>query len=101
MQKRNQYNPLLGCARKDNKEECEALCGHGAAHGTCQWRESNDMDSSFSTNYSTCSPDTFTCPDLMCDELEQKDFKLCPQDCAGNCIYKQYFITIIYSVPEI
>ncbi|XP_037083941.1 proto-oncogene tyrosine-protein kinase receptor Ret-like [Pollicipes pollicipes] len=43
--------------------------------------------------YGTCSPDLATCPDGVCDPLEQLHGALCPQDCAdhhseGLCLKK-------------
>ena len=33
-------------------------------------------------NYSTCAGNVQTCPDAVCDPLEQLDSSLCPQDCV-------------------
>ncbi|KAF2362431.1 hypothetical protein FHG87_006811 [Trinorchestia longiramus] len=62
---------------------CESTCGLATAAsgtGSCQWRAYGG--SGTSTRYATCSPDLNTCPDGICDELEQLLFKICPQDCA-------------------
>eukprot|EP00058_Branchiostoma_floridae_P002226 XP_002587714.1 hypothetical protein BRAFLDRAFT_94617 [Branchiostoma floridae] len=32
--------------------------------------------------FATCSPDFRTCPDFVCDRMEQDHPELCPQDCA-------------------
>lgn len=33
--------------------------------------------------YSTCTPDSITCPDHKCDPLENLHGEICPQDCHG------------------
>lgn len=59
----------------------------GSYSGRCAWRHSkrsNDV-SGMSDRYPTCSPDLTHCPDNRCDELEQLDPRICPQDCAPEC----------------
>lgn len=48
------------------------------------WRGKKYPDNSSSSWYSTCTPDSSTCPDGLCDSLEQLDYRICPQDCTGN-----------------
>ncbi|XP_058807437.1 uncharacterized protein LOC131673446 isoform X2 [Phymastichus coffea] len=48
----------------------------------CAWRPSQANSSAMTEKYETCSPDLATCPDNACDELEQLDPRICPQDCV-------------------
>lgn len=44
--------------------------------------------------YSTCTPDTKTCPDGICDSLEKLHSLICPQDCTRKIflvnLYKEH-----------
>ncbi|XP_031844138.2 protein kinase receptor Ret oncogene [Nomia melanderi] len=80
------------CANAETAEDCESSCGlasgvfsKGSYSGRCAWRRSkrsNDVSGGMSDHYPTCSPDLTHCPDNRCDELEQLDPRICPQDCA-------------------
>ncbi|GIY68181.1 hypothetical protein CDAR_255762 [Caerostris darwini] len=71
------------CAVHGTAEECSTSCGRGANGGFCQWR-SHSSSPLLVVDYATCSPHLQTCPDRICDELEEMDPYLCPQDCARN-----------------
>ncbi|GFT59044.1 proto-oncogene tyrosine-protein kinase receptor Ret [Nephila pilipes] len=73
------------CSNNENQEGCINTCGKGSPNGLCQWRSGSmtTADNAGPTaDYATCSPDLSACPDGMCDELEQMEPTLCPQDCA-------------------
>ncbi|KAF8778293.1 Proto-oncogene tyrosine-protein kinase receptor like protein [Argiope bruennichi] len=62
-------------------ESCSTSCGRGANGGFCHWRSQSSPTLVEDTHG---SPHLQTCPDGTCDELEEMDPLLCPQDCAGN-----------------
>ncbi|PSN52169.1 hypothetical protein C0J52_06472 [Blattella germanica] len=73
------------CYKQERVEECENQCGYGTGKGmplspdgTPPQIESERLD----VNYSTCTHDIKSCPDLFCDPLEQLYHRICPQDCA-------------------
>ncbi|KAK6187913.1 hypothetical protein SNE40_005834 [Patella caerulea] len=68
-----------GCSESQMKETCESRCGYGAPTSKCHWREGDD---NLSRKYATCRPNTKTCPDGVCDDLEQLNQLICPQDCV-------------------
>ncbi|XP_055943894.1 proto-oncogene tyrosine-protein kinase receptor Ret-like isoform X2 [Argiope bruennichi] len=70
------------CAIHGTAESCSTSCGRGANGGFCHWRSQSSP--TLVEEYATCSPHLQTCPDGTCDELEEMDPLLCPQDCAGN-----------------
>ncbi|GFT83191.1 proto-oncogene tyrosine-protein kinase receptor Ret [Nephila pilipes] len=70
------------CAMHGTAEACSTSCGRGANGGYCQWRSQSFP--TLAEEYATCSPHLQTCPDGICDELEELDPLLCPQDCADN-----------------
>ncbi|GBO14435.1 hypothetical protein AVEN_156001-1 [Araneus ventricosus] len=72
------------CAIHGTAESCTASCGRGANGGFCHWRSQSSP--TLVEEYATCSPHLQTCPDGTCDELEEMDPLLCPQDCAGNVL---------------
>ncbi|KAG8228992.1 hypothetical protein J437_LFUL006940 [Ladona fulva] len=74
-------NRVTTCASAKLKRTCETLCGVGAPE-YCVWRESTNAKGLFPTGFSTCSPNSKSCPDGFCDELEEEDHRICPQDCA-------------------
>ncbi|KAJ8917701.1 hypothetical protein NQ315_005150 [Exocentrus adspersus] len=47
----------------------------------CMWR-GDKISSNITHLYSTCTPDRKTCPDAICDSLEQLHRLICPQDCT-------------------
>lgn len=49
----------------------------------CMWHGDEIPGNQVSKIYSTCTPDSSTCPDGTCDSLEQLHGLLCPQDCTG------------------
>ena len=70
------------CSVFKTRGSCETGCGSGT-NVTCSWRDNNPSDDNkWPPTYATCSPDVRTCPDDVCDELEQEDAMLCPQDCT-------------------
>ncbi|GFR12908.1 uncharacterized protein TNCT_189341 [Trichonephila clavata] len=69
------------CAKHGNPDACTTSCGRGANGGYCQWRSQSFP--TLAEEYATCSPNLMTCPDGICDELEELDPLLCPQDCAA------------------
>lgn len=62
----------------------DPLFSRGNFSGQCMWRwnKRSNQVSMMSDRYPTCSPDLSYCPDNMCDELEQLDPRICPQDCT-------------------
>ena len=60
-------------------------------------------------SYATCSSNKQTCPDQICDSLEELSRSICPQDCVqksqiglpflheGTASWKTGFGTVIYS----
>lgn len=66
------------------KKDCLNACAIGTDGSNCQWRANNLT--SLTTNYATCSPNLTTCPDNICDPLEemgqQNEKFICPQDCS-------------------
>jgi proto-oncogene tyrosine-protein kinase Ret len=52
----------------------------------CMWRGDRNPSNEPTTLYSTCTPDVATCPDEVCDELEQLHDSICPQDCAKDVL---------------
>ncbi|KAM5140971.1 proto-oncogene tyrosine-protein kinase receptor Ret isoform 2-T2 [Mantella aurantiaca] len=68
------------CSGSKHQEECEMCGGLGSLTGLCQWRQGHGEG--ITKNYSTCTPNTKTCPDGICDAVESKDSAICPQDCT-------------------
>lgn len=73
-------NEAYACSEFSIVEECEAVCGFGTTNGLgkCQWLSENRDQGQ---TYSTCTNNAKTCPDKICDSLEQLDISICPQDC--------------------
>ncbi|XP_015433663.1 PREDICTED: LOW QUALITY PROTEIN: proto-oncogene tyrosine-protein kinase receptor Ret [Dufourea novaeangliae] len=86
---------LHSCANAETPEVCESSCGvasglfsKGSFSGQCVWRWNKRSNEAavMSDHYPTCSPDLTHCPDNRCDELEELDPRICPQDCIlGTC----------------
>ncbi|XP_010899824.2 proto-oncogene tyrosine-protein kinase receptor Ret isoform X4 [Esox lucius] len=74
----------FSCAVGRQRGDCENLRGLGAPTGRCQWRQGSEKG--ISVGYSTCSPDLRTCPDGVCDSVEDKNTLICPQDCTRKPI---------------
>ncbi|XP_046579109.1 LOW QUALITY PROTEIN: proto-oncogene tyrosine-protein kinase receptor Ret-like [Haliotis rubra] len=72
-----------GCSQYMNMSSCENNCGLGTADRRCRWRPGY---TNMSRLYSTCTFFWRTCPDRVCDELEQLNAYLCPQDCTKESI---------------
>ncbi len=75
------------CSVLNDEDGCKQSCGIGSEAANCSWRRQNMSTSKFpgpSRKYSTCSPSLGTCPDGVCDELEQMEPMLCPQDCTES-----------------
>ena len=88
------------CAEFRTEGECIRHAGLAAtAERGCWWRASNSSGSRLTSDYSTCSTDLATCPDEHCDDLETKDWSICPQDCTGSYILFliSYFISVLLS----
>ncbi|XP_057667734.1 proto-oncogene tyrosine-protein kinase receptor Ret [Diorhabda carinulata] len=91
----NHFNNWTYCSEIDNIEDC--LRSDSCALGTggyasvetrkaperCMWR-GDEVPTEKSHLYSTCTPDIKTCPDGICDSLEQLRSMICPQDCVGT-----------------
>ncbi|KAM4852664.1 proto-oncogene tyrosine-protein kinase receptor Ret [Thomomys bottae] len=74
----------LSCAVSKRRSECEECGGLGSPTGRCEWRQGDGKG--ITRNFSTCSPNTRTCPDGHCDAVEIKDMNICPQDCLRGSI---------------
>ncbi|XP_042905663.2 proto-oncogene tyrosine-protein kinase receptor Ret [Parasteatoda tepidariorum] len=72
------------CSYYSEQSDCIDACGMGSNSGHCLWRPGSLTNTGPRPNYSTCSPEFSFCPDGVCDELEQIEPKLCPQDCASQ-----------------
>ncbi|CAH1118933.1 unnamed protein product [Phaedon cochleariae] len=85
------------CAEYETSHDClqRDSCAYGTGGSSsvefrrgperCMWR--GDVTSPTITHvYSTCSPDIHTCPDGVCDSLEQLHYAICPQDCTANVV---------------
>ncbi|ETE69354.1 Proto-oncogene tyrosine-protein kinase receptor Ret, partial [Ophiophagus hannah] len=72
------------CAMSKRRSECEECGGVGVLMGKCQWRQGSGKG--ITTNYSTCTPSIKTCPDGICDAVESRDKRVCPQDCTRTNI---------------
>ncbi|CAL1260972.1 unnamed protein product [Larinioides sclopetarius] len=71
------------CSSNVDQRDCINMCGNGSPNGLCEWRTGPlTTNTGPTTNYATCSPDLTFCPDGICDDLEQTERSLCPQDCA-------------------
>ncbi|KAF4527337.1 hypothetical protein B566_EDAN001114, partial [Ephemera danica] len=73
------------CARFKDSSTCTSNCGFSSS-SFCQWRylTKDNSITNCTKHYATCSPNNKTCPDGVCDELEMKDYDICPQDCTGK-----------------
>lgn len=75
------------CARYEFQEDCESACGYGSKNGRCKWRpfKAPSAVAHVSAIYATCTPDTDTCSDKVCDPLEKfgrrqrPQIQICPQ----------------------
>ncbi|KDR18227.1 Proto-oncogene tyrosine-protein kinase receptor ret [Zootermopsis nevadensis] len=86
------------CSEKDKSKTCEDLCGIGTGRGIavtegerpqegsrgCVWRTgvTNLHHDHLNKDYATCTADNNTCPDFLCDPLEELHYHICPQDCT-------------------
>lgn len=50
----------------------------------CMWRGEEYPGNNTTHLYATCTPDISTCPDGVCDALEDLNDLICPQDCARH-----------------
>ncbi|KAM5139775.1 proto-oncogene tyrosine-protein kinase receptor Ret isoform 17-T17 [Callospermophilus lateralis] len=71
----------LSCAVNKRRSECEECGGLGSPTGRCEWRQGDGKG--ITRNFSTCSPNTKTCPDGHCDAVENRNINICPQDCLS------------------
>ncbi|KAF5305887.1 hypothetical protein FQA39_LY09126 [Lamprigera yunnana] len=85
------------CSYYKNKKDCNKSCGlsTGGLPGVqrrkiinnperCMWRGDQNPGNVTTNLYSTCTPDIESCPDGICDSLEELHYLICPQDCAEN-----------------
>lgn len=72
------------CSVNKRQPECEECGGLGSPTGRCEWRQGDGKG--ITRNFSTCSPNTRTCPDGHCDAVESRDSNICPQDCLRGSI---------------
>jgi hypothetical protein len=77
------YESSKLCAEFKNRDKCQRGCGAGSS-SFCTWRSSKAPSDKMSQDYATCSPDFAFCPNGECDELEQLELHICPQDCTGD-----------------
>lgn len=86
---RNEINAtdlqFVPCSSVGTRDECLSISGYGTDGSGCQWRANNST--TLTATYATCSPALETCPNLVCDPLEdlsqQNEQFLCPQDCTS------------------
>ncbi|XP_067003189.2 uncharacterized protein [Anabrus simplex] len=95
---KNSGSAPMMCSSQKSWEMCTMLCGLGTggnnttyngikdkmefmSKGGCAWRGQKNVNEEMTMEYATCTPDISTCPDGMCDSLEQMNLALCPQDC--------------------
>ncbi|XP_065332211.1 proto-oncogene tyrosine-protein kinase receptor Ret isoform X2 [Cloeon dipterum] len=72
------------CSRYASEGKCKRSCGV-ASNAFCLWRAPlSNNPSRLSHDYATCTPNTSHCPNMKCDELEEKDYRICPQDCTTH-----------------
>ena len=96
---------MKSCAVHSKKEICIDSCGVGSKNGSCTWRQPSttiiDHRSFRTSKYATCSPNLATCPNRICDELEEAMTDLCPQDCTKSKYCKAAAMSQWYSPIEI
>lgn len=66
--------------------------------GRCMWKGERKPGPKPTPFYSTCTPDSETCPDEVCDSLERLHYLICPQDCTGKIIYSFSLHEMKYSI---
>ncbi|XP_044267158.1 proto-oncogene tyrosine-protein kinase receptor Ret [Tribolium madens] len=93
------FNDWEHCAQYTTPEECLSPRACALATGgsssvekrkrpqRCMWRGEKTPSNEPTTLYATCTPDVETCPDEKCDELEQLESTVCPQDCAEEVLF--------------
>ncbi|XP_015839320.2 proto-oncogene tyrosine-protein kinase receptor Ret [Tribolium castaneum] len=93
------FNDWEHCAQYTTPEECLSPRACALATGgsssvekrkrpqRCMWRGEKTPSNEPTTLYATCTPDLETCPDEKCDELEQLESTVCPQDCAEEVLF--------------
>ena len=67
----------------------------GLINGNCMMR-GTEYQREMSANYGTCTYNISTCPDTVCDELEELEPLLCPQDCTS----KLYIVRVHVAVSS-
>ena len=74
-----------GWCSGQSEVECLETCHHITGQ-QCQWRteELRPRSASLTYSYSSCVGRVLTCPDSVCDGLEDLDQSLCPQDCVSQ-----------------
>lgn len=95
---RKQDDCDAGCSRHDNTAACIASCGFGLDSGNCVMRGS-DTNWLMDPNYGTCTHSIATCPDRICDELEDTFTSLCPQDCTTE-VNGAFLLNTKFSPPR-
>ncbi|XP_021369987.1 proto-oncogene tyrosine-protein kinase receptor Ret-like [Mizuhopecten yessoensis] len=72
------------CARHGGRDGCVTSCGLGLLARTCIWRMGEK--GIWTTKYGTCTYNKLLCPNNICDELENQNPQLCPQDCTNRTV---------------
>ncbi|CAH0555194.1 unnamed protein product [Brassicogethes aeneus] len=87
------------CSKSDNAHDClrPNYCAIGTGGSAsvknrnnserCMWRGDKNPGNEDTHVYATCTPDSSTCPDGICDSLEKQHRHICPQDCTRNALF--------------
>ncbi|XP_031350288.1 proto-oncogene tyrosine-protein kinase receptor Ret [Photinus pyralis] len=88
------------CAFYRSKKDCNKGCGisTGGAPAVerrkiinnperCMWRGDPHPGNEQTHLYATCTPDIDTCPNGVCDSLENLSPLICPQDCSAEVVF--------------
>ena len=80
---------MKSCAAHSDEGICTDSCGVGSKIGSCTWRTPPSTIEQYipTSKYATCTPNLATCPNRICDELEEAMPDLCPQDCTMESKY--------------
>ncbi|KAK9889736.1 hypothetical protein WA026_007118 [Henosepilachna vigintioctopunctata] len=92
---------LTFCSEFDSYESCThrnvcaiATGGYNAmqnknslGYHRCEWRGDIVPSKKITPMFSTCTPDSKTCPNGICDSLENLNDSICPQDCAVSIVF--------------
>ena len=53
------------------------------------------LKDSLTRDYAICNADNGTCPNFLCDPLEEIHVHICPQDCTGKICSHQYCVALL------